>query len=213
MMGFAAPLLLPRSVEVSHKQRTQVRNSAVPGLTSCLLNRERKPGAAMVGLGSTSQKEKAELCLNPALCRKPSKIPAQTIPCSSTLTRGSRNPLQIHTLDVPKGPEPALAKSMEHLHPRAAGARLEGCRTRTKVNFGEIKGTLQVSRTSKPPVTKSFMPQAHPPQALLLISCPPRALCSSRSLNSLTRVRPFLQPTAFHLPNPAPAAPLLHQEI
>lgn len=100
----------------------------------------------MAGLGSTSQKEKAELCLNAALCRKPSEIPTERLPCSSTPTRGSGNPPLIHSLDGPKGPE---AKSTEHLHSRAAGAILGGCRTWTKVNLGEIKGTLEVPRTSK----------------------------------------------------------------
>lgn len=41
VMGFAAPSPAAHECGVSHKQRTQVRNSPVPGL-SCLLKREEK---------------------------------------------------------------------------------------------------------------------------------------------------------------------------
>lgn len=77
----------------------------------------------MVGLGSSSQEEKAELLSEFSSLQKALKDPreAERLPRSSPLTRGSRNPLQIHTWDAPQGPEPALPKSMEHLHPRAAG--------------------------------------------------------------------------------------------
>lgn len=51
----------------------------------------------MVGLGSTSQEEKAELCLNPAL-----KDPYREDSLLIHSHKSSKNPLQIHTLDVPK---------------------------------------------------------------------------------------------------------------
>lgn len=68
-------------------------------------------------------------------------------------------------------------------------------RTWTKANFGETKGTLP--STLKCLAYKELHASNTSSPSSALISCPPRSLYSSRSLNSLNRGRPFLQPTAF----------------
>lgn len=65
------------------------------------------------------------------------------------------------------------------------------------MNFGETKGTLKLPSTSKCLAYKELHASTTSSPSSALISCPPRSLYSSRSLNSLTRGRPFLQPTAF----------------